>query len=181
MESDAIRFPVPRKQCVVGEGKKRNALANPLNAVNRFQNIKLLCKKSNLGHHTDHAKAVRVPGQIRISISEQAKQMAQIRVEEASGHRIEIKLNSSYSRGKSSATSAIAFQTEEERASAKEKTRQRIKQTHTEGAAEQHAARPEHSIRVLQHQICSVLSKRNTLGCEWLNDVKPETAHQSQT
>ncbi|GFY02015.1 hypothetical protein TNCV_5098761 [Trichonephila clavipes] len=29
----------------------------------------------------------------------------------------------------------------------------------------------EHIIRVLQHQICSVLSKRNTIGCEWLKEV----------
>ncbi|GFU58625.1 uncharacterized protein TNCV_1278071 [Trichonephila clavipes] len=29
----------------------------------------------------------------------------------------------------------------------------------------------EHSIRVLQHQIFSVLNKRNTVGCEWLKDV----------
>ncbi|GFV80997.1 hypothetical protein TNCV_2269811 [Trichonephila clavipes] len=55
----------------------------------------------------------------------------------------EIKLKSSYSQGKSSETSVIALQTEEERASAKEKNRQRMTQTHAEGAAEQHAARLE--------------------------------------
>ncbi|GFV76535.1 hypothetical protein TNCV_4727551 [Trichonephila clavipes] len=38
----------------------------------------------------------------------------------------------------------------------------------------------EHSICALQHQICSVLSKRYTIGCEWLNVVKPGTAHMSQ-
>ncbi|GFW16778.1 hypothetical protein TNCV_1551301 [Trichonephila clavipes] len=29
----------------------------------------------------------------------------------------------------------------------------------------------EHSICYLQYQICSVLDKRNTIGCEWLKDV----------
>ncbi|GFW58927.1 hypothetical protein TNCV_4620281 [Trichonephila clavipes] len=29
----------------------------------------------------------------------------------------------------------------------------------------------EHSICFLQHQVCSVLDKRNTIGYEWLKDV----------
>ncbi|GFX35760.1 hypothetical protein TNCV_745531 [Trichonephila clavipes] len=50
-------------------------------------------------------------------------------------------------------------------------------QTHAEGTAEQHVAPDmmihicEHSIRVLHHQICSVLYKKNTIGYKWLKYV----------
>ncbi|GFX95389.1 hypothetical protein TNCV_3684411 [Trichonephila clavipes] len=53
----------------------------------------------------------------------------------------EIKLRSPYLQGKSTTMSVIAHQTEKEWISANEKNRQRMAQIHSEGAAEQHAAR----------------------------------------
>ncbi|GFV82698.1 uncharacterized protein TNCV_1619271 [Trichonephila clavipes] len=70
----------------------------------------------------------------------------------------EIKLRLSYLQGKSTAMSVIAHQTEKEWISANEKNRQRMAQTHADGAAEQHVAKLEdahlraHIISVLQHQ-----------------------------
>ncbi|GFV88534.1 hypothetical protein TNCV_1243471 [Trichonephila clavipes] len=73
---------------------------------------------------------------------------------------------SSYSQGKSSATSVIAHQTEEEWASDKEchKHMLRAQQNNMQLDLRIH-------IRVLRHQICSVLNKKNTIGYEWLKDV----------
>ncbi|GFS73288.1 hypothetical protein TNCV_4711721 [Trichonephila clavipes] len=61
----------------------------------------------------------------------------------------------------------IAHQTEEERASANEQSRQRMAQIRVVEAAEQLDLR----MHVLQHQMNSVLNKENTIGYKWLKDV----------
>ncbi|GFX33463.1 hypothetical protein TNCV_4122971 [Trichonephila clavipes] len=65
----------------------------------------------------------------------------------------EIKLRFSYLQGKSTTMSVIAHQTEKEWISANKKSRQRMSQTQTEGAAKQHAARLEEA-HLQAHHSC---------------------------
>ncbi|GFV12066.1 hypothetical protein TNCV_669971 [Trichonephila clavipes] len=71
----------------------------------------------------------------------------------------EIKLRLSYLQGKSTTMSVIAHQTEKEWISANEKSRQRMSQTQTEGAAKQHAARLEEA-HLRAHLSCFTTSER---------------------
>ncbi|GFW87386.1 retrovirus-related Pol polyprotein from transposon TNT 1-94 [Trichonephila clavipes] len=71
----------------------------------------------------------------------------------------EIKLRLSYLQGKSTTMSVIAHQTEKEWISANEKSRQRMSQTQTEGAAKQHAARLEEA-HLRAHHSCFTTSER---------------------
>ncbi|GFW62457.1 hypothetical protein TNCV_291311 [Trichonephila clavipes] len=80
---------------------------------------------------------------------------------------------SSYSPRKSNVRSISKFghQTEEEKASANEQTRQGVAQMPAEEVAKQRAPywtmyASEHSSSILQHHINSVFNKTNTVGCE---------------
>ncbi|GFX51293.1 hypothetical protein TNCV_2736441 [Trichonephila clavipes] len=71
----------------------------------------------------------------------------------------EIKLRLSNLQGKSTTMSIIAHQTKKEWISANEKSRQRMSQTQTEDAAEQHAARLE-DVHLRAHHSCFTTSER---------------------
>ncbi|GFW15915.1 uncharacterized protein TNCV_4431881 [Trichonephila clavipes] len=146
-----------------------------------------LAWKLNTGvlRQTDHvtgtsAQALQCP---KSRILRWAHQLTSLHKNNASQ---EIKLKSSYSQGKSSATSVIGLKLRENGHHQRRKTDKewhkrmlRAQQSNMQPDLRRHIC--EHSIRVLLHQICCVLSKKNTIGCKCLNDVKPETAHQSQT
>ncbi|GFV75425.1 hypothetical protein TNCV_1482711 [Trichonephila clavipes] len=71
----------------------------------------------------------------------------------------EIKLRLSYLQGKSTTMGVIAHKTEKEWISANKKSRQRMSQTQTEGAAKQHAARLEEA-HLRAHHSCFTTSER---------------------
>ncbi|GFU62559.1 putative transposase-like protein [Trichonephila clavipes] len=71
----------------------------------------------------------------------------------------EIKLRLSYLQGKSTTMSVIAHKTEKEWISANKKSRQRMSQTQTEGAAKHHAARLEEA-HLRAHHSCFTTSER---------------------
>ncbi|GFT17500.1 hypothetical protein NPIL_531011 [Nephila pilipes] len=78
-----------------------------------------------------------------------------------------------------------AHQTEEERASGNEQNRQRMlkyvlrkQQSNMQLDLRMHVC--EYGSPVLQHQMCSVLNKENTIGSKWLKDVNKEK-HISHT
>ncbi|GFT35229.1 hypothetical protein TNCV_1095921 [Trichonephila clavipes] len=91
---------------------------------------------------------------------------------------------SSYSQGKSTATSVIAHQTEKMGINKRE-IRQRMAQTHAEGEAEQHAARHEdahlralHSYFAASDLLCSEQKEHNML--QIAERCQPEKAHKHQ-
>ncbi|GFS75217.1 hypothetical protein TNCV_719271 [Trichonephila clavipes] len=109
-------------------------------------------QNSNLGHHTGQANAVR-------GINADQIRCCQLASLDKNNALREIKLRLSYLQGKSTTMSVIAHQTEKEWISANEKIRQRMSQTHAEGAAKQHAARLEEA-HLRAHHSCFTTSER---------------------